>query len=273
MSDAQSLLVILALIYLSDCLIWLRRDAVAVVVPFGGRAIVRRPSSWAGNDRGGLAFTTLFPARAVFVCDAAGDSFRWRDLDARAKEVQAKTGALRLLSWILFGQLFVVAPTLAWRFGFAQIGMILIAAFAIANAVMAFVFFRTHSHLDRGDRWHRWTHAIVMLIATPSAVRAVDQATRHAMRAFDPIAVASRLAGDDDPVVRTMLRELAYPLPGADTAARYDAARRAGLEHHEEPPKRSGDAESYCPRCLALYVHGTASCTDCGIALRTTSRE
>ena len=67
MSDAQSLLVILALIYVSDCLVWVRRDGIAVVITSRGRAIVRRPSSWAGNDRGGLAFTTLLPARAVFV--------------------------------------------------------------------------------------------------------------------------------------------------------------------------------------------------------------
>jgi hypothetical protein len=273
MSDAQSLLVILALIYVSDCLIWLRRDGVAVVITFRGRAIVRRPSSWAANDRGGLAFTTLLPARAVFVCDAPDGSFAWREIDARAKEVQAKTGVLRLLAWILFGQLFIVAPALAWRFGFAQIGLLLIAAFAIANAVIAFTFFRTHRRIDRGDRWHRWTHAIVMLIATPSAVRAVDQATRHAMRGFDPLAVASRLAGNDDPLVRTMLRELAHPLPGANTGARHDAAHRAGLAHREEPPQRSGEAALYCPRCLSQYVQGTASCTDCGIALSTTSRK
>lgn len=268
MSDAQSLLVILALIYLSDCLVWLRRDAVAVVISLRGRAVVRRPSSWAGNDRGGLAFTTLLPARAVFVCDATDGSFKMREIDARAQLAQARTGMLRMLAWFLFYLLFFIAPALTWRYGFAQIGLILIAMFAIANAVMAFAFFRTHRALDRKDTWHRWTHAIVMLVATPSAVRAVDQATRHAMRGFDPLAVASRLAGSGDLVVRTMLRELAHPLAGASPGARYDAARKAGLVHEEEPPKRSGEAEVYCPRCLAQYVGGTETCADCGIGLR-----
>lgn len=267
MSDGQSLLVILALIYLSDCLVWLRRDAIAVVITPHGRAVVRRPSSWAGNDRGGFAFTTLFPARAVFVCEAADGSFKMREIDAAVEHVQARTRMLRLLAWVLFFLLFAVAPALTWIYGFAQIGLILIAAFALANAVLAFAFFRTHRTLDREDKWHRWTHAIVMMVATPSAVRAVDQATRHAMRAFDPLAVASRLAGNDDPLVRTMLRELAHPLPDANTGSRYDAARKAGLVHQEEPPKRSGEAGVYCPRCLAQYVGGTEMCADCGIGL------
>lgn len=273
MSDAQSLLVILALIYVSDCLVWVRRDGIAVVITSRGRAIVRRPSPWAGNDRGGLAFTTLLPARAVFVCDAGGGSFKWRQIDARVKEVHAKTATLRVFAWMLFGLLFLAAPFLAWWYGFAQVGLLLIAIFAIANATVALAFLRAHRRIDRDDAWHRWTHAIVMLVATPSAVRAVDHATRHGLREFDPLAVAARLAGKDHPVVKTLLRELAYPRAGADAGPRYEAARRAGLEHHEEPPQRSGDAELYCPRCLSQYVHGTASCADCGILLfNTTSR-
>ncbi|HWW61125.1 MAG TPA: hypothetical protein VN181_07150 [Thermoanaerobaculia bacterium] len=265
MSDGESLLAILALIYLSDCVVWLRKDAVAVVLPHFGRAAVRRPSAWAGNDRGGFAFISILPARAVFVSEGSG--FAMDEIARRVTSTQAQTRLLRALAWMLFVALFGVAPLLTWRFGFARIGLTLIAAFVVVNAVMAIVFFRTHRRIDPDDAWHRWTHAIVMLVATPSAVRAIDQATRHALRESDPLAVAAQVAGSEDRVVKTMLRELAHPIGDPDRA-RLESARKAGLVHREEPPPRVGDASAYCPRCLALYIAGTSDCADCELALR-----
>ncbi|HEV7764614.1 MAG TPA: hypothetical protein VGQ76_06410 [Thermoanaerobaculia bacterium] len=267
MSDAQWLLIILGVIYLSDCLVWLRRDAIAIVIPLRGRAFVRRSASWAGNERGGLAFLTLLPARAVFVCDATkGGNFRLREIDQRVGRTIADTSVLRMFSLILFVLLFAVAPALAWRFTFERIGLDLIAAFVVFNAAMAILFFRAHRRIDRDDAWHRWTHAIVMLVATPSAVRAIDQTTRSAMREHDPLAVAAHLAGTEDPIVKTMLREFAHPLGGVARDSRYDAARKAGFVHVEEPP---AGASAYCPRCLSLYAAGTSACADCGIVLLT----
>lgn len=271
MTDAQWLLIILGVIYLSDCLVWLRRDAIAIVLPLRGRPFVRRSAPWAGNERGGLAFVSFLPARAVFVCDATqGGNFRVPEIDQRLERTLAATRVLRGFSLILFALLFVVAPLLAWRFTFERIGLDLIAAFIVCNAAMAILFFRAHRRIDPDDSWHRWTHAIVMLVATPSAVRAIDQTTRSAMREHDPLAVAAHLAGTEDRAVKTLLRELAHPLGDAPRDSRYDAARKAGFVHVEEPPP---GASAYCPRCLSVYGAGTASCADCGIELHIQLRD
>jgi hypothetical protein len=263
MTDAQWLLVVAALIYLSDCLVWLPRGAVAVVLPLAGSPIVRMPSAWAGNERGGLAFTTLLPARAVFVCD--GDGFRMRAIAERANEVTKSTRRLRVLAVAAFISLFVIAPLLSWRFGFAQIGLLLIAAFLIVNVVIALVFFRAHKRVRPKDRLHRWAHTLVMVIATPTAIRSVDHVSRDLLREFDPLAVAAKLAGEDHPLVRKLLRELAHPAGGAEPGPRYDEARKAGLEHVDEAPE---GASRWCPRCLARYEEGRDTCVDCELPLR-----
>lgn len=264
MTDAQWLLVVAALIYLSDCLVWLPRGAAAVVIPFAGRPLVRMPSTWAGNERGGLAFTTLVPARAVFVCD--GEGFRLRAIEQRAAEVTKGTRRLHGLAVTAFVALFIAAPLLSWRFGFAQIGLLLIAAFLIINVIVAIVFYRAHKRIRPADRLHRWAHTIVMLIATPTAVRAVDHVSRDALREFDPLAVAAKLAGEEHPLVKRMLRELAHPIGGATPGPRYEAAQKAGLEHVEEPP---AGTDPYCPRCLARYEASREACVDCELPLVT----
>ena len=259
MTDGQWLLIILGLIYLSECVVWLPKDAIAVVHPLRGKPIVRAAAPWAGNDRGGLAFTTLIPARAVFVCN--GSRFDVDDIRRRTTSSLFETRRLRVLAIALFALTFFAAPALSWRLGFAQIGLWILGAFAVFNATVAIAFLRT-SH---GDGWYRWSHAIVMLIATPSAIRAVDYATRNALRDFDPLAAATAVLGPDHPVVTKMLRELAYPPGGAERSARYEAARRAGLEHVERAP---AGAARYCPRCLAAYEQGPAECADCGVELK-----
>lgn len=258
MSDAQWLLILVALIYVSECFVWLRPDAVAIVIPMFGRPAVRRPSDF-GNDRGGLAFTTLLPARALFVCEGA--SFKKRELEERLKATLAGTRRLRAVAAAMFVLLFAIAPAVSVRFGFAQIGLLIIAALVLANAIAATAFFRAHKRVDPKERSHRWVHAVVMLVSTPAAIRSVDQVTRGALREFDPIAAAARIAGEDHPEVRRLLRELAHPVGGAERDPRYDAARAAGFTYGEATPRGA------CPRCLAQYGEGIERCADCDIAL------
>src|ERR1044071_695471 len=49
MTDGQTLLLILILVYLSDCLIWVKRESVAFVSVWGGRWRLTVPTSWLGN--------------------------------------------------------------------------------------------------------------------------------------------------------------------------------------------------------------------------------
>ena len=61
MSEAQTLLLILILLYLTECLIWVKRESVAFVSRFGGRWRLTVPPSWFGNAKGGILFLNPLP--------------------------------------------------------------------------------------------------------------------------------------------------------------------------------------------------------------------
>lgn len=61
MTDGQTLLLVLVLVYLSDCLIWVKRESVAFVLSWGGRLRLTVPPSWLGNAKGGLLFLNPAP--------------------------------------------------------------------------------------------------------------------------------------------------------------------------------------------------------------------
>ena len=68
MTEGQTLLLILILVYLSDCLIWVKRESVAFVSTWGGRWRLTVPPSWLGNSNGGiLLLNPLPPAGRIFV--------------------------------------------------------------------------------------------------------------------------------------------------------------------------------------------------------------
>lgn len=269
MTDAQSLLAILALIYLSDCLLWVPRDAIVVVMPLRGRAFVRLPSTWAANDRGALVFTALLPPRALFLCEPSeAASVAMRDLDERVAGVLRLTRPLHRLGLAVFVAMFLVAPLLSLWLGFARIVVAIFIAFLVTNVIVSIVFFRTFGRVDPHDRARRLGYGVALLVAPPSASRAVDQVTLRALRDFEPLAVAARLAGEDDPNVRRLLRELAHPAGGGPPDPRYETARALGLEHRDQAPKRAGGAVAYCPRCLVQFGVAAAECPDCHVSLQ-----
>ena len=68
MGELESLLLILALIYLSECLVWVRRGALAFASWRGNRFSLRPPGTWMGNQRGGLLLSNpLPPLGTVFI--------------------------------------------------------------------------------------------------------------------------------------------------------------------------------------------------------------
>jgi hypothetical protein len=68
MTEGQTLFLILILVYLSDCLIWVKRESVAFVSTWGGRWRVTVPPSWLGNAKGGfLVLNPAPPAGRIFL--------------------------------------------------------------------------------------------------------------------------------------------------------------------------------------------------------------
>src|ERR1041385_3614743 len=68
MTDGQTLLLVLILLYVSDCLIWVKRESVAFISIWGGRWRLTVPASWLGNANGAvLILTPAPPAGRVFL--------------------------------------------------------------------------------------------------------------------------------------------------------------------------------------------------------------
>ncbi len=59
--EGETLLFILVLLYLSECLIWVKRESVVFVSASGKSWRLVRPSAWLGNARGGLLFLNPLP--------------------------------------------------------------------------------------------------------------------------------------------------------------------------------------------------------------------
>ena len=67
-SDGQALLLILALLYLSECLIWVKKQSVAFISISGKRWRLATPISWLGNANGAmLILNPLPPPGRVFL--------------------------------------------------------------------------------------------------------------------------------------------------------------------------------------------------------------
>lgn len=67
-SEGQTLLLVLVLLYLSECVIWVKRQSVAFMAGLGGTGRIAFPHPWLGNANGGLLFLNpLPPAGKVFL--------------------------------------------------------------------------------------------------------------------------------------------------------------------------------------------------------------
>ena len=67
-SEGQTLFLVLLVLYLSECVIWLKRQSVAFISGLGGSGRVTYPHQWLGNASGGILFLNpLPPAGKVFV--------------------------------------------------------------------------------------------------------------------------------------------------------------------------------------------------------------
>ena len=67
-SEGQTLLLVLVLLYLSECVIWMKRQSVAFIASSGGSGRIAFPHSWLGNANGGILFLNpLPPAGKVFL--------------------------------------------------------------------------------------------------------------------------------------------------------------------------------------------------------------
>ena len=375
MGDLESLLLVLAAIYLAECVVWVRRGGVALCRYWGKNWRLCHPGTVFGNQRGALllanplpllgdvfpcqqfpislspqaaySFTAacvnplwrpIQPARYIRFADLRAvevegkkifidgecflktpstsaarywanvmdrlrklpaeqrestirkiikESFDEKKIRARLGEYQLKVRRLRLVSMALFVYLFVLAPALLARFGFGNIGWIVLAALLIQMLAAALLFRSAHGSISPRGREERFTPFVTMLLAVPTAIRAHDFLARHLFEQAHPLALARVLceASVFKTFARQTLLDLRFPilpLSPVDAPERADTEqwfRGMVLEAAENfvsnegfccgdlvaPPARSEPANTaFCPRCGAQFTVAEGGCADCG---------
>ena len=282
MSDPEALFLVLIAIYVSDCLLWVRRDAVAFAAPWSRRFRILRPSATLGNAAAGaILVNPLPPLGRVFVCpelppDAPGEqAFDVVAVQARVADHARLCGPLQATCNLLFVYLLIAAPAAAWLRGLATSFGGILAGLGVLLLMTAGQYWHVHRQAYPERRSERWSAMALMLLAPPGAIRAHDTVSRGWLSGAHPLTAAQVLLPPDAFAAYARQTLLALSFPGPDgepvngshhLAACERLIRQAGLDPESllQPPEAEAGSLSYCPRCRAMYAVADGVCQECG---------
>lgn len=287
MSEGQQFFLILCLLCLSESVLWVKPQAWVFLSGWpGGRWKADLPARHGGRGRFVLC-QPLPPLGWGFVCGERGAGGSPSVAGAREK-VRAFFEATRrlrfLAAWVAFPWFFVLVPLTYWLIGPEPLFWIVLALGWVALAATAVSFHRVHRRLYPAKSEERWQHTILAALVPQHAIRVPGVLARPWLVEFTPLAVG---AATLPPEVFAALagkecRRWAFPLPAtsaaADAAAMLHFPAGKGVPREIEailneaglslaalllPPERQGEAQAYCPRCLAQFDDPGARCADC----------
>ncbi len=270
MTEGQEFYLALVLLYVSECLLWLRPGEWAFLSGWPGGWKADPPRRVGGKRRIAVAMP-LPPLGWGF------ETYGSRVDVAGVREVLAafekRTRWLRAWSaWFVMPWFFVVLP-LSYRYHGAELPFFLHLAIGwVAMWVATGMFFLAHRRLHPKKRFDRWQHSLLSLLVPQHAIRSAGIAARPLLATFHPMAVAAAVLKPTPlrEVLGRRWRALTFPAPGQapDEAERAVLARiigHAGLDADSllAPPARGADAVAYCPCCFAMFRDATATCREC----------
>ena len=270
MTDQDLLILILVVIYLSECVSWVPITDYVAQFSRLRKGTFHRPGQGLGNDRGRFLFSRVLPFRAgTLTTPQTAGSF---DLTAAEQRWQEYQSISRLVAWgsnTTFLLLFLVLP-LVWR-NLGGESLVLLMAFfltLVSGLVTGIVHFRAHRKLFPDQRDERWKQACLIAVLPTHACRAHDQLGRQLFREFHPLVLAW-LALPQAPFAKCagrFLRHAVHPLAAGDAPENLPALRQflddRGFQL--KPPVSAGEATQYCPRCETLFGPTASRCDDCG---------
>jgi len=276
LSPLEELYLVLAAIYLVDCLHWVRRDT-RVFRARWRRFELQQGGALFGNAEAGLNLAwPLPPLGTIYVCAAprARAEGRYDTRWIAERRAACDAARARVLPWAHAQLLlcFVLAPIAIDRIGLVPLLPWLLAALLGVQVGGSFAFARAHARLWPGERGARRGKLVALALSPPGLMRAADVLTRDLFAGRAWLAVAcvlleraafEREAGRELRAARHPLREDARELE--------HFLRAQGLDPDalDAPPERLGaDCLCYCPRCQSQFVIPAGSCEPCsGIAL------
>ena len=269
MTDSQLLVVILCLIYLSECFCWVGGSGYAFQFSKLGKGSVNRPGRGLGNDRGRLVLSRLLPFRAgLYVVPATADSFDMVAARSRWEGFRKRTRWLGIGATFSFLLLFALVPAV-WNLYGAESQQMLASAvlLLLVNLTTAVLYFRMHPAYHPGQSWDRWQHSLLIALVPTHTSRARDTLGRGLLADYHPLTIAAlalpqpsfRMLGEK------LLREATFPLPGRPQSALLPTITNF-LQTHGillSTPIPADDATQYCPRCHSQFGDSANVCEDC----------
>jgi hypothetical protein len=208
-------------------------------------------------------------------------------LQQRWQEFRQPAGKVRLVTNLLFGYLFVLAPVLIWLLGFRLCWLGLLVGLLALTTSTAVLFHRVHKRFYPAAEDDRFTHTFITLLSPATTIRAHDVLSRPLFETFHPLALARVLCSEPEfrTYARAWWRQIAFPslpaCPRPEAVAQAAEAHwrgvlqeamekflnQSGLNRDalaQPPAPLDGTSRSYCPRCLAQFTVASGDCPDCG---------
>lgn len=268
MTDNQVLVLILLLVYLSECVAWVPNTAAAFQFSRPRRGKVNAPGKGLGNDRGRFVLSHPIPMLAgIHIVSYGG-----RNVDAAAaaslwEGFRRTTRWLRFSAFVCFLLLFGLIPVV-WKFYRADTVQML-AAFLLllfVCSVTGVLHFHAHQNYFPKQRWDRWQQSIFAALVPTHASRAHDTLGRDLLKSFHPLIIAELALPKESfqQFATKWLREATHPLPGhppTDLTQVEPFLTAQGITL--SPPQAEDGATQYCPRCHALFSPAASVCEDC----------
>lgn len=244
-----------------------------------------REAQWLATFLAGVAEKS---GRRSAVVKLLRETLDTKKLADRLGSFAASAQWLTMLAVVEFILLFVCAP-IAWHLGGSWRFLLTIGALLLHTIIGSILFYRAHRRLYPERKLERFQQSLLVALVPTHSIRAVDSLSRGLVGDFHALAVAAVMTSEPEfqRTAGVLLRDLRHPMPlatdadapTAETATAFHEVEREMLEKFladgklppvlEHPPVDSADA-AWCPRCLATYMSGVATCADCqGIPLKT----
>lgn len=275
MSESQLLVLILCLVYLSECVCWVRGSHHAFQFSALRRGSVNPPGKGLGNERGRIVISRVLPFTAgLHVVPNSGGQLDSSAAQTHWENFRQQTRSLGIGAGLSFLLLFVLVPVVWSVFGAESRQMLWSAVILLlVNFITAGFYFNLHPKYHSGETWDRWQHSILIALVPTHTARARDTLGRKLLENFHPLAVAqfSLSEAGFQRFACKALREAAHPLPDQAQPANLPALQEFLTLHGVTitPPVQSSDATQYCPRCHAQFGAAASTCDDCnGLPLK-----
>jgi hypothetical protein len=269
MTDNQLLVVILGLIYFSECICWIGGTSYAFQFSTLGKGSVNRPGGGLGNAHGRLLLSRLWPFRAgLFVVPGSATNFDLAAAKERWERFRERTRWLGRGAMLSFLLLFGLVPAV-WNLSGAESWQMLASAvlLLLVNLTTAVIYFRLHLSYHPGQSWDRWQHALLIGLVPTHTPRARDTLGRSLLQEYHPLTIAALALPQPRfrRLAETCLREATFPLPGhaqpPNLSEIMEFLQTRGVTLSLPVP--ADDATHYCPRCRAQFGAVASVCEDC----------